>query len=598
MSEFKILSDLDHIRLRAPMYAGAITTQDMKVFLDGNFKTLPVNEAALKICSELLDNSLDEHVRTKGLYATKIDVHMDATTFRVTDNGRGIPIELLQQEDGSKIYRPVAAWTKARAGSNFNDADRVSIGANGIGSFLSVALSYNFIGHTDDGKQSLTVKAAKGVTTSVDLGKTKKHGTSVEIKPDLEFFGLTELSQVHIDLMEERLRALSIAFPTIKFTFNGSTVRVKKPEEYFNTMYSIKTSDTSWFGLSKSNGSFDTTSIVNGLIVPNGGTHIDWFVSNVMTELSQILKRRKKVDITPSKLRSYVNCYAVITGFPALKFDSQTKTKITNSATEIKGFIGDVDFTKIANALFKSEDLIGDILAYTKFQEELEAKKALEKLDKPKKKIQSDKLLDSVGKMKRLWLCEGLSAQAGLSPAFGRQGNAYFAMKGVPLSAWSTSHQEMSNNVELGLIYQIIKNASDDLEVIIASDQDSDGSHIRGILISFFKKYFPDLILQNKLKILQTPIAVSNDSKGLPIKWVYNFDDIGSLGGSVSYKKGLGSWTAKTLIPVIQSDGFENMVIPVGDVSSETLDNWFIDDMSDVRKELIQSAPPFNIMSL
>jgi DNA gyrase/topoisomerase IV subunit B len=398
--------------------------------------------------------------------------------------------------------------------------------------------------------------------------------------------------------MEERLKALSIAYPAIRFSFNGAVIRVKKPEEYFNTLYSIKVSENVWYGLGKSNGSFDTSSIVNGLIVPSGGSHIDYFVSSVCNELSAILKRRKKVEVSPSKLKSYLNCYAVIVGFPALKFDSQTKTKITNSLSEVKAHVGDIDFAKVAGQLFKSEDLISDILAYTRFQEDLEAKKALDKLDKPKKKIQSDKLLDSVGKMKRLWLCEGLSAQGGLSPAFGRQGNAYFAMKGVPLSSWSASHQEMAANAELGLIYQLIKNSDSDLEIIIASDADSDGSHICGILISFFKRYFDTLIENGKIKILKTPIAVVNDSKGLPTNWVYSFSDIKSLKGSVSYKKGLGSWTAKTLMPVIAKDGFEAMVVTVSTVSGETLDNWFLTEKSQTRKELIQIAPAFNIMTL
>lgn len=598
MEKFEILSDAKHIRLRANLYAGAINVQDMKVLLNGSFTTLPLNEGLLKICSEILDNSLDAAVRADFKKGNKIDVSVTSDTFAVADNGSGIPVELINTPDGRKIYRPVAAWGMARAGSNFDDSKRASIGANGVGSFLANVLSESFIGVSNDGLNCLTYTASRGDARNITVTPGSKFtGVTVTIKPDFKFFSMEKFDEHHIAFLEERVRALSVAFPQIRFTFNGSVVRIKKPEDYYSTLYSIRLNDNTWLGLAKSGGSFETSSIVNGLIVPNGGSHIDYFINGVTAELSSLLKRRKKVEIPPAKLKSYLNCFAVITQFIALKFDSQTKTKITNSPSEIKQHFGDVDFVKIAGALFKQEDLIGDILAYTKFQEDLEAKKALDKLEKPKKRPILQNVLYSVGKMKRLFLVEGLSAMSGLSPAFGRQGNAYFALKGVPMNAYECSHQEMTGNKEFSALYSLIK-SSEDIDIVISSDADADGSHIRGLLFAFFSRYMPELYEQKRIKVLSTPIAVEYNKQNKPSKWVYSLSDIHKLHGDVRYQKGLGSWTAESLKPVIAKDGFANMVHDVDMPSKELLDAWFLTSNADMRKDLIKSAPAFNIMNL
>ena len=598
MEKFEILSDAKHIRLRANLYAGSINTQDSKVLIDGSFTQMPLNEGLLKICSEILDNSIDAAVRANFKKGNKIDVVVSADRYTVTDNGSGIPVELIVTPDGKKIYRPVAAWGMARAGSNFDDSKRASIGSNGLGSYLANVLSKSFIGVSCDGKNCLTHEASMGEVKNIDVVASKRaSGVSVTIIPDFEFFSMTHFDENHIKFLHERVRGLSVAFPDIRFTFTGTLIKIKKPEDYYTTLYSIRLNDNTWFGLAKSNGSFETSSIVNGLIVPNGGSHIDYFVNGVTNELSALLKRRKKVDIPASKLKSYLNCFSVITGFIALKFDSQTKTKITNSVTEIKNHVGEVDFSKIAAALLKQEDLISDILAYTKFQEDLEAKKVLDKLEKPKKRIILPNVLYAVGKMKRLFLVEGLSAMSGLSPAFGRQGNAYFALKGVPMNGYECSHQEMAANKEFGALYTLIK-SEENLEIVIAADSDADGNHIRGLLVAFFYRYVPDLFEQKRVFMLSTPIAVEYNKKNQPAKWVYSFNEIGTLRGDVRYQKGLGSWTAESLKPVIQKDGFDNMVRPVTSPTKEELDAWFIGGNADVRKQLIQESPAFDIMSL
>ena len=96
-----------------------------------------------------------------------------------------------------------------------------------------------------------------------------------------------------------------------------------------------------------------------------------------MQDLRDALKRRRKVDITAARLKQHLRLHAIVNGFPALKFDSQTKERVTNSAAECRDAIGEIDSKKIVNKLMKNEDLINEICAYTKMQEDLLAKKEL-----------------------------------------------------------------------------------------------------------------------------------------------------------------------------------------------------------------------------
>jgi topoisomerase-4 subunit B len=200
--------------------------------------------------------------------------------------------------------------------------------------------------------------------------------------------------------------------------------------------------------------------------------------------------------------------------------------------------------------------------------------------------------------MKNLFLVEGLSAQSGLVASFGRDGNAFFAMRGVPLNSWECTHQQMTANKELSMVYKIIKNSPDDIRIVIASDNDLDGKKIAGLMIAFFKRYMGEMFDTNRICLLSTPIASAVDAKGKIKSWVYSFNEIASLGSNIRYHKGLGSWTADKLKHVITKDGIDKMIQPITAPKVELLNDWFIGDNADRRKQLIESAPAFDIMSL
>lgn len=157
MTDFKVLTDRDHILLRPAMYIGSTTLEEHQQFISGQWTELKYSSGLVKIINEIIDNSVDEAIRTKFKFANKIDVQINNEKVSVSDNGRGIPQDLIETPEGEKLLRPVLAWTRTKAGSNFSN-DRVTVGMNGVGSSLTAIFSKEFTGITADGKNEVLVQ--------------------------------------------------------------------------------------------------------------------------------------------------------------------------------------------------------------------------------------------------------------------------------------------------------------------------------------------------------------------------------------------------------------------------------------------------------
>jgi DNA topoisomerase-2 len=576
------------------MYGGSQVVQEETVFIDAEFKQVKLVAGLLKIINEIIDNSIDEHVRTNKEFADKIDVSVDSFgSITVSDNGRGIPANKVETPDGAE-YQMVAAFTRARAGSNFDDENRESIGMNGVGSMITFVTSSKFEAKSADGTKEVNLVGKDGQVDKITTKATSRKGTTVKFTPDYEFFGLETIDETHVKLIEERVKSLALAFPTVKFKFNNTAVKVKFTD-FFGECDTFQT-DYAQFGITKSEGAFQTYSLVNGLGVKSG-THIDYFAGAVISELRDVLKRRKKVDITPARLKQHLRIHAVINGFGQLKFDSQTKERVTNSTAECRDAIGEVDAKKIVAKLMKNDDLIDEILAYTKMKDDLEAKKDLNKLEK-KKKVKSDKYVAAIGGTQRIFVVEGDSASGGLIKCLGRKGNAFYALKGVPLNVLEVSHQKFMANKELSELYSIITTFPD-AEICIATDADADGSRIRGLVSLFMHKYFPDHLNNGKMKLLRTPIAIGKKNNVIK-EWAYTFGDVNKIDSKldVSYVKGLGSWSVKDLQHIIDKDTMVDMLPEVSITDTELFTQWFSGSTIDFRKEQILNAAPFDVMRI
>ena len=592
---FKLLSDAEHIRKRFSMYGGSQVVQEEVSFINAEFKKVNIVGGLLKVINEIIDNSVDEHVRTNREFATRIDVDIEADgTIIVSDNGRGIPSVEIDTPDG-KEYQMVSAFTRARAGSNFDDDNRESIGMNGVGSMITFVTSTKFDAKSSDGKLQVQMVGKDGQIDRIRTKETSLKGTTVKFQPDYAFFGMENIDQAHTDIIEERVRSLALAFDTVRFRFNRKTIKLKFAD-YFGTCDVFNT-EKAVFGITKSDGSFQSHSLVNGLSV-KGGTHIDFFISAVIGNLREVLKRRRKVDISAARLKQHLRVHAIVNGFPALKFDSQTKERVTNSNAECRDAIGEFDVSKVVAKLMKNAELIDEICAYTRLQDDLNAKKDLGKLEKAKK-VKSDKYFAAIGRnTDRIFVVEGDSASGGLIKCLGRKGNAFYALKGVPLNVLEVSHQKFMANKELSELYSIIT-MFPEAEICLATDADADGMRITGLVSLFMFKYFPEHLNNGKMKILRTPIAIGKKNN-IVKEWAYTFSDVNKIDHKldVSYVKGLGSWSEKDLKHIINADTMDEMLPTVSIADTDLFTNWFSSSTIVYRTEQLLQSAPFDIMKI
>jgi DNA topoisomerase-2 len=282
------------------MYLGSKESQTESVFINKMFTQKPLISGLLKTVFEIIDNSVDEHIRTGYKHANKIDVIVNNNIVTVADNGRGFPAVLVNTPDGKEEYKMVAAFSRARAGSNFDDSVRVTAGMNGVGSFLTNVMSTKFEAISGDGKKEVTMTSSKGVTADVRVKVSSRKGTIVKFTPDFEFFGVECLDAHHIEMIEERIKALSLAFPTINFRFNTKPIKVDFAG-YFGDCNVFNT-DTCSFGITKSDGTFQTSSIVNGLVVKDG-SHIDYIYGSIIDTLIDSIKRKKGIELTKARVK-------------------------------------------------------------------------------------------------------------------------------------------------------------------------------------------------------------------------------------------------------------------------------------------------------
>lgn len=215
------LTDREHILSRPSMYVGGISevTRELSI-REGDkfiFSSICYNPGFLKIFDEIQDNSIDEAIRTNFQYATTIKISFDKSKneFTVEDDGRGVPQTLIH--DG--LPMAVVAFVEARAGSNFAEETKANgIGTNGVGSFLTNVFSKSFTVKTSDGVNELTLKCTNNAASyTYNIKPSNKRGTTVSFIPDLEKFGMTEVSDVYFRLIENRCFHLAQSFPEIKF---------------------------------------------------------------------------------------------------------------------------------------------------------------------------------------------------------------------------------------------------------------------------------------------------------------------------------------------------------------------------------------------
>lgn len=585
-NEIKILSDREHIIKRSGMYIGSSAFEAHDRFLFGKFQSVKYVPGIIKLIDEIIDNSVDEAIRTNFKHANKISVDIKGNKIIVTDNGRGLPQAPVVTPEGETIPGPVAAWTRPRAGGNFgDDAERKTGGMNGVGSALTNIFSVSFTGATCDGKNEIIVRCSNGaenISWEEHPAKDKefikdKTGTVVSFIPDFSHFESTGLTDIDQSIIHDRLMTLAVVYPDIEFKFMGKRVqgKFKAYAHMYDENAVVQDSDTCAIAIGRSDDGFRQLSYVNNIHTKNGGTHVDLVLDELSNELIPALKRKYKLEVNKARIKECLTVIMFIRDMSNMRFDSQTKERLTSPWGEIRSHI-DIDYKKLANAIMKSEDIHMPIIE-AMLARKLAAEKAAE--TKAAKKAQKAKVAKHIKANKygkdadtTLFLTEGDSAIGYLLTTRDRELHGGYPLRGKFMNTWGMSAADAMKNKEVfdicaitGLTIGEPAENTNYRNIAIMTDADVDGvGSIFPSLLAFFSNW-PELFEQGRIRFVKTPVIIL--TKGKEQRWFYSLgeyedhkDDF--KGWKLRYIKGLGSLEEDEYERVIQDPVYDVVTLP------------------------------------
>ena len=587
MSEdFRILTARQHVRERIGMYMGSSSKEDIERFVMGEWKTSYYVPALSKMVDEILDNAIDEAIRTNFKFANKIDVSVKNGVVVVTDNGRGIPQdEIFDEASGDKILRPVAAWTRVNAGTSFDD-ERVTIGTNGVGSAATNFLSSKFVGKTWCKGKRVEVRCKNGgddVDVSVKTG-IDGSGTEVSFVPDYSLFEVEDLDALDtVSLIEDRMISLQMAFPEIAFSFNKRRIKVNDLKKYAKLFVGEegefiieKTENLSFFYASSEDG-FRSNSFVNGVNTRQGGTYVDFLTNGVLDELGAMIKRKHKIEVAKSTIKNGLTFVMFARNFTNPKFDSQTKERLTNPMSNVREHTieaGIKDAASIARKILNTPSIIDPIVEAQLAKKIAADRRAATLAQKKLRKVKVAKHISANRDDATLKIVEGDSAMGFLLKVRDPNKVGAYPLRGVIMNTWDMKPADVLKNKELSELVSVLglditdPNSIDDMtykHIAILTDADHDGiGHISPLLIAFFYKFWPRLLLEKKVKITRTPIMISTKAKS--VKWFYAYEEASEFKSNQSgwkhrYIKGLGSLQEDEYSTIINQPVYDTVTV-------------------------------------
>ena len=503
----------EHIRMRPGMYIGKLG--------DGS----SADDGIYILLKEVLDNCIDEFVMGAG---KTIEVTIKDKTVTVRDYGRGIPL--------GKVIDVVS---KMNTGGKYDSlAFKKSVGLNGVGTKAVNALSNYFrVESVRDDKQKAAEFSAGNLVLEEDvIDTTKRKGTKVTFIPDEAIFKNYKFRNEYVIKMLKNYCYLNAGLTVIYngekyFSDNGLKDLLDEniaEEDMVYPIIHLKGDDIELaITHSKSQYSEEYHSFVNGQNTTQGGTHLVAFREAIVKTIREFYNK----GFDPSDVRkSVVSAISIKVMEPV--FESQTKTKLgsTDMGSEpgmpsVRTFVNDFVKTKLDNYLHKNPEtadlLLRKILQAERERKELSGIRKLAKDRAKKSNLHNKKLRDCRVHLpdiknpryleSTLFITEGDSASGSITKSRDVNTQAVFSLRGKPLNSYGMSKKIVYENEEFNLL-QAALDIEDDMEnlrynnIVIATDADVDGMHIRLLLITFFLQFFPELIKEGHLYILQTPL--------------------------------------------------------------------------------------------
>jgi len=501
----------EHIRMRPGMYIGKLG--------DGSSP----DDGIYILLKEVLDNSIDEFVMGAG---KTIEISIHGTKVIVRDYGRGIP-----------LGKVVDVVSKMNTGGKYDSkAFKKSVGLNGVGTKAVNALSSFFRVESTRDNKSASAEFEQGNLTNQDLleDTSRRKGTKVSFIPDDIIFKNYKYRSEYVVKMLKNYVYLN---PGLTIVFNGEKYY---SENGLKDLLAEKIADTDLLypiihlkgddievalTHSKTQYSEEYNSFVNGQNTTQGGTHLTAFREALVKTIREFYG--KTYDASDIR-KSVVSAIAIKVMEPV--FESQTKTKLGSTdmggdLPTVRTYINDFLKTKLDNYLHKNTDtaekIQRKILQAERERKELSGIRKLAKDRAKKASLHNKKLRDCrvhFGDTKNernlestLFITEGDSASGSITKSRDVNTQAVFSLKGKPLNCYGLTKKIVYENEEFNLL-QAALNIEESLEdlrynnVVIATDADVDGMHIRLLLITFFLQFFPEVIKEGHLYILQTPL--------------------------------------------------------------------------------------------
>ncbi|KAM9657800.1 DNA topoisomerase 2-alpha [Morphnus guianensis] len=585
-------TQLEHILLRPDTYIGSVelVTQQMWVFDEDvglNCRDVTFVPGLYKIFDEILVNAADNKQRDKSMSCIKVTIDVENNTISVWNNGKGIPVVEHKVE---KVYVPALIFGQLLTSSNYDDNEKkVTGGRNGYGAKLCNIFSTKFTVETACReykklfKQTWTDNMGKAGEMKLKYFDGEDY-TCVTFQPDLSKFKMTILDKDIVALMSRRAYDIAGSTKDVKVFLNGQRLPVKGFRSYVDLYLKDKVDETGnalkviheevnsrWeVCLTLSEKGFQQVSFVNSIATTKGGRHVDYIADQLVTKIIDVVKKKNKngVGVKPFQVKNHMWIFVnALIENPT--FDSQTKENMTLQAKNFGSTC------KLSEKFIKGAvacGIVESILNWVKFkaQSQLNKKCSAVKHTKIKGIPKLDDANDAGSKNSldcTLILTEGDSAKtlavSGLG-VVGRDKYGVFPLRGKMLNVREASHKQIMENAEINNIIKIVglqykKNYEDEEslkslrygKIMIMTDQDQDGSHIKGLLINFIHHNWPSLLRHNFLEEFITPIIKASKNKeeiafySIPEfeEWKNSTQNYNSW--KIKYYKGLGTSTSK-----------------------------------------------------
>jgi topoisomerase-4 subunit B len=587
----------EHIRLRPGMYIGKLgdgTTPDDGIYV---------------LIKEVIDNAIDEYVMG---YGKRIDISVEDKRVRIRDFGRGIPL--------GKVIECVS---KINTGGKYDSkAFKKSVGLNGVGTKAVNALSSYFkvVAYRENRAKTAEFNNGELKTDAPINDDSNKNGTLVLFEPDESIFGEYNFQP---EFIEAQLWNYAYLNAGLKLNFNNKSIvsenglldlltRKAQTEHLQYPIIHLKGEDIE---LAISHGSQygeQYYSFVNGQYTTQGGTHLNAFREAYDKTIREFFNKNFHArDIRTSTIA------AISVKIEEPVFESQTKTKlgsqtIAPDGPSIRLFIGDFIKEKLDNYLHRNPETAQAILKkILKSEKERKEIAGIRKLANKRSRVAnvhnkklrdckihlSDKRGNEEDKLaSTIFITEGDSASGSITKARKVSSQAVFSLRGKPLNCFGMSKKIVYKNEELNLLQHAL-NIEDDLDnlrynkVVIATDADVDGMHIRLLLLTFFLQFFPDLVRSGHLFILDTPLFRVRNKK----KTFYCYSDterknaMNSLGGKpeITRFKGLGEISPNEFSAFIGEDMRLDQVVLNDETSIEEILSWYMGKNTPQRQTYI-----------